>query len=1154
MTTTDKFQTLPDFYLTEKECKDAKYNKDIKSNTNPRYPNFTQIYFTAGDVDQFNEYRDPTNGLNPDKKINIEQNIWYNMFLKLSEMELPEKVKDVVENVDWTKYRNLSVDAVDNTFFYIFDKFKKGIFIKIKDNKLAVFLPFSKHNYVNEWSERIKHDPAKFSDIREFLQYASRINGYNVPLEKINRFIEKWYGNNCLIRTEYPIVENDRGMTNVKDMLETLCKSREVPDIELFINKRDYPLITKREFEPYEHIFDTENYPLISHNYNTYLPVLSMVTTDKHSDIPFPTHEDWARVSTQEDRKFFYPDCRDYNYDFSTKWSEKIPTAVFRGASTGCGVTIDTNPRLKASFLSKSSPVENGYKLLDAGITKWNLRPRKLMGNKYLQIIEPSKIGLDLVGGLSPEEQSKYKYILNIDGHVTAFRLSLELSMGSVIFIVESKYRIWYMRYLKPGVHYIQVKSDLSDLYDKIKWCRQNDKECEKIAKNAKEFYDKYLTKNGILDYLQYLFIKIKKTTGTYFYNTIKVEDIIYNKQLEEIKKYGFSSENVLNNPFNYPFKSRNGYDMEGLRLYLTKKDNIDEKREDAQYSDYTKIHDSKDTLNSRYKIFNIKKLLNDDKNRRYQLVNEAFCGLTCINELVKEVPNFRYTYFMNENSDLLVSEYIEGITLQDYINSNECTLTSLYEIMLMLTLALCVAQERYGFVHYDLFPWNIVLKKVNKQKITYKVKHNIFTVETSLIPIIIDYGRSHIIYNNIHYGTIEQFKTKLFQDNLSLVVSSSHLFLNAKDNKGNRKYISDTDRTSLIKVLNFYSNTEFQKNEIKDYSQLCSFLDKNKKYNEMIFGNKCGLEEKDSVKFFYYLYNIYVKNKNTSINIKTYQYPEKAEYNFYQSSPLFFYKIVNNECPNKEVFNYLENIEMKYESFLDSAPNIIMKVNVCNMIDNSLKGVTKFLDIYENLGLNLKQSGEKEEKEEKYNVSWTPSYPTIEKLRFIINRISKRLEQKFSMMYINYEGEFKYKKDDFLLPLKYFFVRPTPILARYTTKTFSIPDEILTILQGSLISKKANDINDFVLEMRKILVENFLYKRKYTILDVKDEQELISQNKKYILLNPIVLLNDRANIDTIKYISNNLYKKEIKVLNEFPNKPEKVLLSFKNILNITRK
>ena len=129
MTTTDKFQVLPDFYYTEKECKDAKYNKEIKTNTNPRYYNFNQIYFTAGDVDQFNEFRDPTNGQNPDPQINLEGNVWNDMFLKLKDLNLHEKIKDVVENLDWPKYRNLSVDAVDNTFFYIFDKFKKGIFI-----------------------------------------------------------------------------------------------------------------------------------------------------------------------------------------------------------------------------------------------------------------------------------------------------------------------------------------------------------------------------------------------------------------------------------------------------------------------------------------------------------------------------------------------------------------------------------------------------------------------------------------------------------------------------------------------------------------------------------------------------------------------------------------------------------------------------------------------------------------------------------------------------------------------------------------------------------------------------------------------------------------------------------------------------------------
>jgi len=1151
MTTTDKFQTLPDFYLTEKECKDAKYNKEIKSNTNPRYSNFTQIYFTAGDVDQFNEYRDPTNGHNPDPKINLENNVWNEMSTKLSQLEFPEKVKDVVENVDWVKYRNLSIDAVDNTFFYIFDKFKKGIFIKIKDNKLSVFLPFSKHNYVNEWHERIKHDPTKFGDIREFLQYASKINGYNVSIDKINRFIEKWYGNNCLIRTEYPIVENDRGMTNVKDMLVTLCQTRQVPDIELFINKRDYPLIVKREFEPYEHIFDTENYPLISHNYNTYLPILSMVTTDKHADIPFPTHEDWARVSTQEDRKFFYPDCRDYNYNFSTEWSKKIPTAVFRGASTGCGVTIETNPRLKASFLSKVSPVENGYKLLDAGITKWNLRPRKIMGNKYLQLIEPSKLNIDLVEGLSPEDQSKYKYILNIDGHVTAFRLSLELSMGSVVLLTESKYRIWFMRYLKPGVHYIPVKPDLSDLFEKIRWCRQNDKECEKIAQNAKDFYNKYLTKNGILDYLQYLFIKIKKTTGTYFYNTIKVEDIIMKKQLEEIKEYGFSAESVLKNNFNYPFISRNGYEMEGLRLYLTK--NKEEKESnDLDEKTYTKIHESKDTINSRYKMFSIKKLLTDN-SRKYQLINEAFCGLTCINQLIKDVPNFRYTYFLNKEQNILVSEYIEGITLQDYINSDKCTLQSLCEIILMITLALSVAQERFGFVHYDLYPWNIVLKRVEKQTITYRVKHNIFSIETSLIPVIIDYGRSHVIKDSVHYGTIEQFKTKLFQDNLSLIVCSFHSFVNAKDKSGNKRFLSDIEKSTLIKIVNFYSNTEFQKSEIKDYGQLLAFLDKNKKYNEMIFGNKCGLEDKDSVKFFYYLYNIFSKNKDF-IKLKSYQYPEKAPYNVLHSNPIFFYKIVNNESPNHSVFDYLESIEMKYESFLDEAPNIMMKINVCNMFDSYINGVIKFLDLLESLKLNYKKEINESKEEDKYIKAWTPLEPSIEKLRYICDRILKRLEQKYAMLYINYEGEFKYKKNDFELPLKYFFVKQNINIARYSAKTFSIPDQILTILQGSGESKKVNNINNFILEMRNIFIENFLYKRKYKIMDDNDEKELISKNKKYILLNPIVLINDRANIDTIKFISNNLYKKEIKILKEIANKPEKVLLSFKNILNITRK
>ena len=59
----------------------------------------------------------------------------------------------------------IHANSVIDTFRYLFNKFKKGIFVKIVDNKLKVFLPFSKYNFHNEWTDRIKVDPkySKFS-------------------------------------------------------------------------------------------------------------------------------------------------------------------------------------------------------------------------------------------------------------------------------------------------------------------------------------------------------------------------------------------------------------------------------------------------------------------------------------------------------------------------------------------------------------------------------------------------------------------------------------------------------------------------------------------------------------------------------------------------------------------------------------------------------------------------------------------------------------------------------------------------------------------------------------------------------------------------------------------------------------------------------
>ena len=36
-----------------------------------------------------------------------------------------------------------------------------------------------------------------------------------------------------------------------------------------------------------------------------------------------------------------------------------------------------------------------------------------------------------------------------------------------------------------------------------LRWCRDNDEKCQQIAKNAQELYRTYVSREGILDYMQ---------------------------------------------------------------------------------------------------------------------------------------------------------------------------------------------------------------------------------------------------------------------------------------------------------------------------------------------------------------------------------------------------------------------------------------------------------------------------------------------------------------------------------------------------------------------------------------------------------------------------------------------------------------------------
>ena len=159
-----------------------------------------------------------------------------------------------------------------------------------------------------------------------------------------------------------------------------------------------------------------------------------------------------------ESSKHIYPDSCQNKYikdiKFQLDFDKKKPICVFRGSATGCGITTETNMRLKAAQLSYELN-EKGIDILDAKLTGWNKKPK--MYNGQLNEINISDFPFKVdkkINFMDLEEQSNHKYILNIDGHVKAFRLGNEFRMGSVVLLVDSDYTLWFQKYLKDEENY----------------------------------------------------------------------------------------------------------------------------------------------------------------------------------------------------------------------------------------------------------------------------------------------------------------------------------------------------------------------------------------------------------------------------------------------------------------------------------------------------------------------------------------------------------------------------------------------------------------------------------------------------------------------------------------------------------------------------
>lgn len=246
-------------------------------------------------------------------------------------------------------------------------------------------------------------------------------------------------------------------------LLLSLTRKTTLPDMELFVNLGDWPLVTKgghrRTTGPY--------------------PVFSWCGSDDTFDIVMPTYD--IVEATLEAMNRVTLDMLSVQRK-GTPWKDKEPKAFWRGRDA-------CRERLDLVGISQKHP-----DLVNASLTNFFFfrDKEKRYGPK--------------VAHISFFDFFNYKYQINVDGTVAAYRLPYLLGGSSVVFKQDSKYYEHFYSKLQKWKEFVPLKKDLSDLVESIEKAKTTDDAMLGIRDNAKNFVEKHLLPKSILCYYGLLF------------------------------------------------------------------------------------------------------------------------------------------------------------------------------------------------------------------------------------------------------------------------------------------------------------------------------------------------------------------------------------------------------------------------------------------------------------------------------------------------------------------------------------------------------------------------------------------------------------------------------------------------------------------------
>ncbi|KAG7331574.1 hypothetical protein KOW79_005543 [Hemibagrus wyckioides] len=308
--------------------------------------------------------------------------------------------------------------------------------------------------------EKHMHCPSSFSQIQHDLSVFPKVdlerNAHEIP----QRFGQRQSLCHYTIKNNQVYIKTHGEHVGFRIFMDafllSLTRKVRLPDVEFFVNLGDWPLEKRRTSEKLH-------------------PIFSWCGSNDTRDIVMPTYD--LTESILETMGRVSLDMMSVQANTGPAWTEKNTTAFWRGRDS-------RRERLELVKLARANP-----RLLDAAFT-----------NFFFFKHDESLYG-PLVKHVSFFDFFKYKYQINVDGTVAAYRMPYLLAGDSVVLKQDSIYYEHFYSQLQHWVHYIPIKADLSDLLEKIQWAKDHDEEARKIAQAGQQFARNHLMGDSIFCY-----------------------------------------------------------------------------------------------------------------------------------------------------------------------------------------------------------------------------------------------------------------------------------------------------------------------------------------------------------------------------------------------------------------------------------------------------------------------------------------------------------------------------------------------------------------------------------------------------------------------------------------------------------------------------